>query len=115
MKTLPALIACALFAFCLSANRSFTAEATAEPPAARIPPQSFEAKVLKVFAARDGEAIFRAYVVAWKEQEVIVSDPLAKSDYKEGDPITVLALNLPYPQGGEPHRLLAFSILPKVK
>jgi hypothetical protein len=115
MKTLPALIAFALFAFCLSANRSFTAEVTAEPPAVRIPPQSFEAKVLKVFAARDGEAIFRAYVVAWKEQEVIVSDPLARSDYKEGDPITVLVLNLPYPQGRESYRLLAFSVVPKAR
>ena len=30
-----------------------------------MPPQTFDAKVIKVFAAKDGEAIFRAYVVVW--------------------------------------------------
>jgi hypothetical protein len=78
----------------------------------RIPPERFELKVLKAFAAKDGEAIFRAYLVKWKDQEVVVSDSLAKSNYKEGDTITVLAMNHPFPQGKEPHRLLSFTVVP---
>ena len=87
----------------------------AEPPppaGERIAPERLELTVIKVFSAKDGDAIFRAYLVKWKDQEVIVSDSLARSNYKEGDTITVLAMNHPYPQGKEPHRLLAFTIVP---
>ena len=113
MKTPHALIALTLFTISLAAHCAFAAAANAEPSTAKIPPQTFEAKVLKVFAAKDGEAIFRAYVVMWKDQEVIASDPLSKSDYKEGDTITVLAMNHAFPQGKEPHRLLGFTVTPK--
>jgi len=78
-----------------------------------MPPQTFETKVLKVFAAKDDKAIFRAYLVTWKDQEVVVSDTLAKSDYKEGDTISVLAMNHPFPQGQESYRLLAFTVVPR--
>ena len=89
------------------------AAATATAPVGeRMPPERLELKVLKVYAAKDGDAIFRAYVVRWKDQEVIVSDSLAKTNYKEGDTITVLAMNHPFPQGKEPHRLLAFTAIP---
>lgn len=91
-----------------------------EPPSAtkddgsgpRMPPERIQAIVIKVYAAQDGDARFRAYVIEWKGQEVIASDPLAKTDYKVGDTITVLAMNHPYPKGQEPHRLLAFSVMP---
>ena len=53
------------------------------------------------------------YVVTWKSREVIVSDPLATSNHKVGDTITVLAMNLPFPQGKEMHRLLAFTVVPQ--
>jgi hypothetical protein len=69
--------------------------------------------VLKAYAAKDGEAIFRAYAVRWKDQEVIVSDSLAGSDYHEGDTISVLVMNHPFPQNKEPRRLLAFVVVPK--
>lgn len=96
----------------------FAAE-TAKTPAAedvskpQISNERFDAKVLKVFSAKDGEAVFRAYQVKWKDQDVIVSDPLAKSDHKAGDTITVLAINLPYPNGHEGPRLLSFHTVPK--
>jgi hypothetical protein len=80
------------------------------PVAGNTASQFFEAKVVKVFAVKDGDAVSRAYVVAWKGQEVIVQDPLAKSHYAEGDTIAVHAMNLPYPQNKEPHRLLAFIV-----
>jgi hypothetical protein len=71
--------------------------------------------VLKVFAAHDGDAIFRAYVVKWKDQEVIVSDTLAKSNYREGDTIRVLVVKNPFPQGQEPYDLLHFAIVPPLQ
>jgi hypothetical protein len=46
-----------------------------------------EAKVLKVYTAKDDKHKFIAYVVKWKDDEVVVSDPLAKSDFKVGDSI----------------------------
>jgi beta-lactamase regulating signal transducer with metallopeptidase domain len=77
-----------------------------------IQPNRFDGKILKVYAAKDGEAIFHAYVVTWKGYEVVVEDPLAKSNYKEGDTIKVLPMNLPFPENKEPHRLLHFSVVP---
>jgi hypothetical protein len=88
------------------------ADSPSVPPGERIPPERLELKVLKVFAAKDGEAVFRAYLVQWKGQEVIVSDSLARSSYKEGDTIPVLAMNHPFPQGAESHRLLTFTVGP---
>lgn len=109
------LVLCAL---CFGLRLSFAAEAVAaatpvEPAVEKIPPERFDAKVVKVFAAKDGAALFRCYVVLWKGQEVIATDPLVKSDYKEGDAITVLALNSPYPQGREAYRLLNFTVVPQ--
>ncbi len=114
MKIAPLLTALALASTVTSVVFAQTpAPVTATAPVGeRMPPERLELKVLKVYAAKDGDAIFRAYVVLWKEQEVIVSDSLAKTNYKEGDTITVLAMNHPFPQGKEPHRLLAFTAIP---
>jgi hypothetical protein len=112
MKT-PHAIATALLLFLAVATNCSAADepgATAAEP--KIPPERFEAKVIKAYAAQDGAARFRAYVVEWKGQQVIASDNLAKSDYKEGDTVTVLAMNHPYPQQKESYRLLGFSIVP---
>ena len=113
MKTFPSILRLlgVVFSVLVCCNCLASAD-SAEPEAVKIPPQRFEAKVLKVFAAKDGAAIFRAYVVKWKDQEVIASDSLAKSNYKEGDTISVLAMNHPFPKGQEPHRLLAFTVVP---
>ncbi len=88
---------------------------SAEPAVAaeeKIPPERLQLKVERVYAAAEGAARFRAYVVKWKGQEVVVSDGLAQTDYKVGDTITVLAMNHPFPQGREDHRLLAFVVMP---
>lgn len=111
MKSLNTLIKLVLFALCLGSGLIVSAQSPLPVGAEKIPPVRFEAKVLKVFTAMDGEAIFRAYLVKWKEQEVIASDPLAKSDHKEGDTISVLAMNHPFPQGQAAHRLLAFTVV----
>lgn len=103
------MIAVALLATGFAVSRALYAQSAGE----RLPPQRFEAKVVRVYAAQDGEAVFRAYAVTWKDQEVIASDPLASSDYHEGDTITVLAMNNPFPRGQESRRLLGFTVVPK--
>ena len=97
---------------CLMTLSHHAAESPADQEKGGGSPKIFEAKVVKVFEAKDGTAIFRAYVVKWKNQEVIVSDPLAITDHKKGDTITVISMNLLYPGGLEPHRILGFSISP---
>ncbi len=74
--------------------------------------EAINTKVVQVFSAKDGDAIFRAYVVEYKGQQVIASDPLAKTNYKVGDTVRVLVMSHPYPQNREPYGLLAFSVTP---
>lgn len=105
-------LASVLLASLLSFSAPFAAENPPPTKEERVPPERLDLKVLKVFAAKDGAAIFRAYLVKWKDQEVVVSDSLARSDYKEGDMLPVLAMNSAYPRGAEPHRLLAFVVVP---
>lgn len=110
MKLSRILVVLTLLACGLVVNRAlYAAQAEAE----KIPPQRFDAKVLQVFAAKDGEAVFRAYLVKWKDQDVIASDSLASTDFHVGDTITVLAMNHPFPQNREPRRLLAFMVVPR--
>jgi hypothetical protein len=112
MKYSSTLVAFAIMFICQSPHHALAADASESALVEKVAPERFDAKVLKVFAAKDGAAVFRAYLVSWKGQEVIVSDPLVKAEYKEGDSIPVLAMNHPFPQGKEPHRLLAFTVLP---
>ena len=70
-------------------------------------------KVLKVFSARDGEAVFREYLVNWKDQEVVVRDPLVKTDYHIGDTIPVLVMKNKYPKGQPGPDLLSFVVAPR--
>ncbi|MEW6305717.1 MAG: hypothetical protein AB1705_19740 [Verrucomicrobiota bacterium] len=67
----------------------------ADPPAAAPDVTSryevVESPVLKIYTANDGKHRFVAYLVKWKDSEVIVSDALAQSHYKVGDKITFLA------------------------
>jgi hypothetical protein len=71
-------------------------------------------KVLKVFSAKHGDAIFRAYLIRWQNQEVIAQDTLATSDYHVGDNISVLVITAPFPKGRKPYGLLSFHIMPKI-
>jgi hypothetical protein len=87
---------------------------TALPPASKTlgTHETATLKVIKVYSAKAGDSVFKAYVVSWKDQEVVVSDQLAKTDYHVGDTITVLVVNSPFPKGEEKHGLLHFQILP---
>ncbi len=50
-----------------------------------------EATVLKVFSVEQRGHRFIAYLVKWNDFDVIVSDPLARSNFREGDTIEFLA------------------------
>ena len=93
-------------------RKTSAAGVAGESASIQVGPERFQAKVLKVFFAKKGEAIFRAYVVNWNQQDVVVSDPLAMTDHHVGDTISVLAMDNPYPHGAEARRLLAFVVLP---
>jgi hypothetical protein len=58
---------------------------------ARGNPETVQAKVIKVFAAEDNGAKFRAYQVRWKGFDIVVSDTLADTDAKEGELLNFLA------------------------
>jgi len=73
-----------------------------------------EAKVLKAFVARDGNAVFKAYLVKWKDQEVVISDMMARSDLKEGDTIKFVVKTLPFHKHGANSDVLMFMIAPDV-
>ena len=79
-----------------------------------LPPQEgwqqVQLKVLKVFSARDGDAVFREYLVNWKDQEVVVRDPLVKTDYQVGDNISVLVMKHKHPKGTAGPDLLSFVV-----
>ncbi len=70
--------------------------------------ETVQAPVLKVFSARDGTNKFVAYLVKWKDFEVVVSDPLAKTDLKVGDTVKFLAQKIDV---GKTSASLAFTLL----
>ena len=74
-----------------------------------------EAKVLKTYIVKDGNAVFRAYVAMWKDQEVVISDIRAQSNLKEGDPIKFVVMKVPNHRGGQNSEVLSFMISPEVK
>jgi hypothetical protein len=69
-------------------------------------------QVLKVFSAHDGDAVCREYMVNWKNQDVVVKDPLILTNYQVGDTINVLVIKNKYPQGQPGPDLLTFQVLP---
>lgn len=70
-----------------------------------------EAPVLKVFTAKEESHEFIAYLVKWKDFEVIVSDPLARSRYREGDTIRFMAQKLSIPSSPIEVSTLNFHLL----
>ena len=113
MKT-PYLLITLLLAATLFADDGKTPVTSEAPvPLAANSHESFKAQVLKVYTARDGDAEFRAYVVMWRNQEVVVSDDLVSTDYQVGDTVAVSVMKQDYPNGKKRPGLLAFIILPK--
>jgi hypothetical protein len=76
--------------------------------------ETADLQVLKVFSAKDGDAVFRSYMVNWKGQEVIVRDTLVKTDYRVGDTAPVLVMKHKFPNGQAGPDLLSFEVEPEV-
>lgn len=110
MKTIASKLLVLAFILTFSSGASWCAQPPS-PPANAGTHERAELKVLKVFAARDGEAIFRAYLVEWKGQEVVAEDRLVKTDHKVGETVSILVMRMPFPQGKESYDLLHFSVL----
>ena len=77
--------------------------------------ETFETKVVKAYTAKDGNADFRAYVVLWKEQEVVVSDLRGESNLREGDPIKIMVMRSHSKRSGSDHEFLNFQIMPEMR
>jgi hypothetical protein len=74
--------------------------------------ETLQGEILKVYAADDEGLHFRAYVVHWKDREVIVSDMLGTSDKKEGDTITFMVHRMEMPhRNGTVTKKLDFMLL----
>jgi len=97
-----------------------TAQAqTNEVPSSKLPPgtkASYEvvrAPVLRVYAAEDDGYKFVAYVVKWKDTEIIVSDALARTSHQPGETIAFIAhkIHLDNPKTGSSISALNFQIV----
>ena len=84
----------------------------ADPSSVQERHERVELKISKVFSAKDGVAVCRAYLVNWKGQEVVAQDPLAETDYKVGDTAPVLVMWISHPKRAGTE-LLDFQILPE--
>ena len=74
----------------------------------------FVAKVEKAYAVNDGTAAFRAYVIMWNNQEVVVNDMRASSNLKAGDSIKVVVFRVPAARHAqENHEALTFMVSPE--
>jgi hypothetical protein len=73
--------------------------------------ETAQSKILKVYSVEDEGAQFRAYVVNWKGNEVIVSDALGTTNMKVGDEVTFMAMRIEIPEGDQKTKLLQFMIL----
>jgi hypothetical protein len=90
-------------------------DASTNTPATVLSKGSYEtvqAKILKVFAVDDNGAKFRAYLVRWKDFDVVVSDILARGDKKEGDTITFTVNRMELPNGASKTSVLTFTSMP---
>ena len=76
-----------------------SAPATIPNMPARQAPEMAEAKILKVFSADVGGYKYRAYLVSWKDAEVVVDDPMGMSEKKEGDILKFMAQKIDMPRG----------------
>jgi hypothetical protein len=95
-----ALLACSSFA--------------ADSPATSAPPtgvksrsEEVQGKVLRVFAVDESGYRYRAYMVKWKDYDVVVHDYAATSDYKEGQTIRFAVVHIDIP--GRPQ--IGFTLL----
>lgn len=112
MKTNSTLLVIVCLLAVLTASRFMASSAKENTPsAAGHTAEVIRMPVLKVYSAKEtNNAAFRCYAVKWKGQEVIVSDIMADSDYKVGDIIPVMAINMSTTGKTTHARILTFQV-----
>jgi hypothetical protein len=109
--TMVILVALALIALSGPLADEAHAAQSMMPPGVKGDYETAQSQVLEVFAADENGARFRAYLVRWKDFEVIVSDPLGTTDKRPGDMITFMAQRLEMPHGARKIMMLQFMIM----
>lgn len=115
---------------CLSlfiASLSTTAETKGKNSTPSTPPQDMLAKmqmqmhtgkILKVFAAKEKDATFIAYLLKHKKREIIVTDMFSVKPKKVGETINYMSqpIDLPSMTGikKKGRKVLQFSIVPQI-
>lgn len=119
MKSLLTAIAMIL-SVSLHAADTTTATSTEATPAAPKNPllpgmkseqETVEAEILKVYQMDEKGAQFRAYVVKFKDTEVVVSDPLGMTNRKVGEKITFMAIRMSMPLQGKTINVMQFMLM----
>ena len=112
----PHLLCVAGGALALVATAQAPAPGVRQPAAAeRQSDERADLKIVKVLSAKDGAAVFRAYTVKWKGQDVVVQDTFVQTDYQAGDTVSVVVTKLPHPDGKLgllSFHMLAFKVFP---
>ena len=72
---------------------------------------TLQASVEKVFSAEQDGHRFIAYLVKWKEFDVVVSDPLGRTNFQEGDEIRFMAQRVSLPNAAQKVSSLNFMII----
>src|SRR6476661_5521898 len=80
------------------------------PPGMKTNAETVEADILKVYSMEDQGAKFRAYVVKYKGNEVIVSDGMAMTNKQVGDKIKIMVFRAEVPLGATKVSTLRFDI-----
>lgn len=98
MKSIAIITICAgLFAFQLAkGEESNKVDKTMLPNIVEMT----DSTVLKVFSAEGGGAKYRAYLVKWKNQEVVVTDMFGGPELKEGDTAKIMVQVIDIPTAG---------------
>ena len=87
---------------------------TAKPGEPGGPGEYRDFKVLKTYSAKEGDDIFRAFVIEWQGQEVIAMDAGALIKARSDDPINVL-VSRGLPWAGESLGRILFLARPEKK
>jgi len=77
--------------------------------------ETMTASVQKVFSAEQEGHRFIAYLVKWKEFDVIVSDPLGRTNFKVGDEIGFMAQRISLPDAAQKVSTMNFMIIDELR
>ena len=82
------------------------------PAGAKTSGESAESEILKVYSLEDQGATYRAYVVKYKGNEVVVPDSISATSKKVGDKVRFTVARVELPVGGRKISTMTFQALP---